>query len=315
MVIKSIKDDVGLGVDDLDRKDVSGNVWETTLSAQQCKRILSATGKHAVNFRQLADSAKTALLVESMKKGQWVWTDADPVRLHLHVESGEVVCSDGQHRLYAAANSGQGLRTLVLWGDAWKAGVHVDRNRNRNVAQFLQHEHGLGSASVFVAAARFHLARIASVENDLALNYSRNLVDDEAIIDTVLKDVEVLRWGINRAGQFSERGFSFTGAHVFLYELQMIRQEVAEWFYNDFLNAELDPMDPLAQLRRSTARRYDDTGVRGNAAFTLGNLVKAHNMRSGGEQVSKWHNANTTEVVFPAGFKINGKRVKAAGHE
>jgi hypothetical protein len=311
---KITDDEPGLGVDELKRKDVKDNVFETTLNVEQCRRIVAATRRHDINFRQISDSAKLQLLVETMRKDQWAWTDADPIRLHLHVPSGEVVCSDGQHRLFAAANARRTLRTLVLWGDDWKAGVHVDRNRVRNVSQFLQHEHGLGSATVYVAAARFHLGRLISANNKLAINYSRSIVDDEAIIELILKNTETIRWGINRAGNFSNRGFSFTGAHVFLFELQQIRQEIADQFYEDFMNNDLDNTDPLAQLRRATNRRYSDTQIRLGAEPSINNLVKAYNMRAAGESVSKWHNATNTDVTFPAGFKPNGNK-QGATHE
>lgn len=301
----------GVGVDELKRKEVSSFVFETTLSVDQCKRILDATAKHDVNFRVVEEGGKSLTLVESMRKDRWVWTDADPIRLHLHVESGEIVCSDGQHRLASAVKARRVLRTLVLWGDAWKAGMHVDRNKNRNVAQFLRHEHGFAAATVYVAASRLHLGRLLAYQENFMMNYARMLIDDESIVQFVLDQKEPLLWAINRGSGGSSKGFSTTGYHVFLYELQVTSPAVAEQFHADMANLDLDPLDPLAQLRRSVGRRYNDTGIRANVGYTLNNLVKAHNMRSANEQTSKWVNVQSDQVMLPAGFRIDGKRVRS----
>lgn len=302
-------DGPGLGVDELKRKPVGDSVFETSLTTAQCQRILRATARHDINFRPLARGAKEMMLVQAMRHDLWVWTDADPIRLHLHVESGEVVCSDGQHRLAAAVAARRTLRCLVLWGDQWRAGVHVDRNKMRTVAQFLQHEHGIGSASVYAALTRQHLGRLIAHESGLAMTYARNTMDDATVIDFVLKEYDRLHWAINRGAAGSGRGFSMTGYAVVLYELETISDDVATQFHDDFLNNDLSPTDPLAQLRRSVGRKYNDTGIRSTVGYTINNMVKAHNQRSANEEVTRWVNAPSDDVVFPAGFRIDGQRV------
>jgi len=303
-------DGPGIGVDQFKRKPVGDNVWETTLTIEQSKAILRATRRHDVNFRVMGTGPKQQGLIEAMRKDHWVWTDADPIRLHLHVESGEVVCTDGQHRLLAAVRARRQLHTLVLWGDGWRAGVHVDRNRPRNVGQFLQHEHGITSASVYVAAARRHLARVLAATSNLATTYAGNMIDDETLIDFVLTNRDQMLWAINRGSSGAARGFSMTGYTVFLVELQSVSADIADQFHNDLINNELPTTDPLAQLRRSVARRYNDTGVRSSIEYTLANLVKAHNLRSAGDTLTKWVSASTNDVVFPAGYRFNGELVK-----
>lgn len=300
-------DGPGLGVDELKRKEVGNNVFETSLSIDQCKRILRATKRRDINFRRQEDGGRTLRLVESMKLDRWVWTDADPIRLHLDVGSGEVVCSDGQHRLYAAVVARRVLRTLVLWGDTWKAGVHVDTNKVRNIAQFLAHEHGLQSATVYVAMARLHLARLMAVEQNLGLGYCRAVVTEEAIIDFILANKNGMLWAINRGAIGAGYGLSMTGYAVFLFELYSgINERIAEEFHTDLMNKDLPMSDPLAQLRRSAGRRYNDTGIRATVGYTINNLVKAHALRSAGETQAKWVNVNSDDVVLPAGFKRKG---------
>lgn len=311
---RSIGDGPGIGVDQFKRKPLRDDVFETSLSVDQCKAILRATRRHDVNFRVMNVGAKLQTLIEVMRKDRWVWTDADPIRLHLHVESGEVVCSDGQHRLLAAARARRTLHTLVLWGDTWRAGVHVDRNMPRRVAQYLRHDHGIGSANVYVSAARFHLARVIANTDKLAVNYARNTIDDETVIDFVLTNLDALQWATNHGNAGASRGFSMTGYMVFLFELQTISTDLAEQFHVDFLNMDLSTTDPLAQLRRSVGRRYNDTGIRSSVAYTITNLVKAHDMRSAGDTVTKWVSASNDEAALPAGFRINGELVKGANN-
>lgn len=295
----------GIGIDGLKRRPVD-SLFETSLSVAQCRAILAATRRHEVNFRPMMKGGTVELLVETMKRDLWVWTDSDPIRLHLDVPSGEVVCTDGQHRLYAAVRARRVLHTLVLWGDKWKAGVHVDRNKTRNVAQYLQHEHGIGSASVYASVTRMHLARVAAVSEGLSYNYSRNRgTNDETVIDFVVKNRERLQWAISHGAAASKRGFSMSGYAVMLYELATISDDLATQFHDDMLNDDLDPQDPLAALRRAVGRRYNDTGIRSSVAFTVNNLVKAHNLRSAGDTVSRWVNVQSDEVVLPAGFKLN----------
>lgn len=305
-----IGDGPGIGVDQFKRKAVGDNVFESTLTIEQCKAIIRATRRHDVNFRMMGTGPKVQGLIEVMRKDRWVWTDADPIRLHLHVESGEVVCTDGQHRLFAAVRARRQLRTLVLWGDGWRAGVHVDRNMPRRVSQYLQHDYGITSASVYVAAARRHLARVLAATDNLATNYSANMIDDETLIDFVVTNREQMHWAINRGSTGAQRGLSMTGYTVFLVELQTVSGDMAEQFHNDLINTELPTTDPLAQLRRTVARRYNDTGIRSSVEYTLANLVKAHNLRSAGDTLTKWVSAPNNDVVFPAGFRINGELVK-----
>jgi hypothetical protein len=306
------KDIPALTLDELKRVDVAPNIFETTLNIEQCRRILRATERHDANFRKVAKSndPKLRVLVEAMKKDRWVWTDADPIRLHLL--NGEIVCSDGQHRLTAALEARRVLHTLVMWGDDWIAGVHVDRNRGRNVSQYLAHDHGVKSTTLIVAAARLHLARCYGYENGQTANYSRVMLEDEDVIEFVLKHHDALLWASGRGGVAGGRGFSTTGYHVMLFELSTIRQEIAEQFHNDLIDPNLDATDALNQLRRAMARRYGDTGLRATANFTLGNMVKAHNMRSVGEHPLKWVMVRTDDITFPAGFTVNGQRVKAS---
>lgn len=303
-----IDDGPGMGVDDFKRKPVGDHVFETTLTVDQSKRILRATRRHDVNFRRMTSGAKLEGLIEVMRKDGWVWTDADPIRLHLDVASAEVVCTDGQHRLYAAARARRTLRTLVLWGEMWRAGVHVDRNRTRTVAQYLQHEHGLKSAPVYAAATRYHLAREVAVQLKMSAAYARNYLDDDMVIAFILKHLDALRWVTNHGHSGGALGFSTTGYHVMLLELYLIRADVAADFHADLLNHELPAHDPLAQLRRSVGRRYNDTGVRMSTAYTVANLVKAHNIRSSGDTLSKWVNVTSDEIVFPAGFKLEDQQ-------
>ena len=94
--------------------------------------------------------------------------------------------------------------------------------------------------------------------------------------------------------------------------VQSVSADIADQFHTDMLNNDLTPTDPLAALRRSVGREYNDTGIRSSIDYTLANLVKAHNLRSAGDTVSKWVSAPNNDVVFPAGYRLNGELVKGA---
>jgi hypothetical protein len=301
-----------LTVDDLKRKELR-DVFEVTLTPEQCRRILDASID--VNFRALADnSATTRQLTETMKRGHWQWTDADPLRLHLN-DAGAVVCTDGQHRLWAATQARKNLRAVVLWGKEFAAGIHVDRNKPRNIAQYLNYEHGLKSAPVYVALMRFHLSRVVGAQNNLSADYVRVLVDDEDIINNIVDNIDGLKWVVARHGNGGTRGFNVTAYGVLLWELFQINPATADEFNLAMVATDLEGTDPLAQLRRVVGRRYQETNLRAHREYTMSNLVKAHNMRQTGQQVTKWVTAVGDDIVFPAGFKLpemakiaNGRR-------
>lgn len=295
----------GLDPADLKITDVSATVFETTLSVEQCRSILRHSGVADSNFRKLREDVKLKVLVDAMRSGRWRWTDADPIRLHVDPDSGSIVATDGQHRLHAAVTARRVLRTLVLFGDDWKAGVHVDRNRVRNVAQYLEHDYGISSPAIYVALARFHMARVLSyATNRTSVNNTAHELADEEIIDFIVNHQEQIRSANSRAGTGGSRGFNNTAYGVFLYELGTISPETADQFHEDMKRTDLPPGDPLNQLRRVVMRRYQETGLRAHRDYSLSNLVKAHNMRVTGQEITRWPNAPLDEVVFPAGFKL-----------
>lgn len=289
--------------DDLKRETPSG-IYIMTISPEQARRIARQTVNSEVNFRRLEnESARTRSMIESMSKGLWRWTDADPIRLQLDEKTGEIVATDGQTRLYCAGVARRVLKTIVLWGPEWTSGLWVDRNKMRNAGQYLAHEHGIKNAT-FVSVARFHLARIRAHRVGSKTGYQATLLNDEEIIDEVLNNENELRWAIARVTAATSRGLNSVAYATFLYEALSISPELAAQFHEDMKDNDLEPVDPLAQMRRMFARRFAETTQRASKTATMDNLVKAWDMRAKSETVSKWFNAITSEVTFPSGYKL-----------
>ena len=140
------------------------------------------------------------------------------------------------------------LRTLVLWGDGWKAGVHVDP------------QPGIAtSASSWPTSTSWDQQRCSSlrpacawpgssaVENNLAVNYAPHTDRRRSDHRPRAERRGPVALGHQSRWQFQHlRRFSYTGAHVFLYELQLIRREIAEQFHQDFAEQGFHAVDPLA---------------------------------------------------------------------
>lgn len=291
-----------LTFESLKTQEASG-VFEVSISPEQARRIARATQTTDTNFRKLADDQRMMQMVDAMKRGEWKWTDADPIRLHVHEQSGEIVASDGQHRLLAAAQARRRLRTLVLWGPAWIGGVHVDRNKPRNVAQFLTHEYEIPAATVLVAMARFELSRIGAYHRKTRTEFQRLLIRDEQIVAFTLANLDALQWSLYRYKIGAAHGFNSVGYAVALFEFRAVSHDMTQRFHEDMSDNELDPTDPLMALRKSVGSRYNATGARVSRDWSMNNLVKAWNMRAGQQSVSQWRNAGD-EIMFPLGFKV-----------
>lgn len=296
-----------LTFDSLKKQQVSG-LYEMTIQPEQARRIARATITTDTNFRHLSDDQRLAMMVDQMKRGEWIWTDADPIRLHVHETSGEIVASDGQHRLQAAAQARRVLRTLVLFGPEWISGLHVDRNRPRNVAQYLAHERGIKNPTALVALVRTHLSRLMAYERNTTSNYQRQAVTDEMIIEHVHKNQEELMHALNRYSVGSSRGFNSLAYACALYEFRQIDHEMADQFHRDMQESELEPTDPLMALRRQVASRFNATGKRANREYSLDNLVKAWNLRAGSQTVTAWRNASD-DVFLPFGLTPTREQV------
>jgi hypothetical protein len=291
-----------LTFDSLKTKEVSG-VYEVSIAPEQARRIARATMTTATNFRKLNDDQRMIQMIDAMKRDEWRWTDADPIRLHIHEQTGEIVASDGQHRLMAAAQARRRLRTLVLWGPEWIGGVHVDRNKPRSVAQFLTHEHDISNAAALVAMSRFELSRIIAYHRKTKTEFQRLTIRDEQLVAFTLTNLDALAWSLNRYHAASDRGFNSIGYAVALFEFRAVSHDMTQRFHDDMTDNELDPTDPLMALRKSVGSRYNATGRRVSRDWTMNNLVKAWNMRAGQQTVGNWRNAGD-EILFPLGFKI-----------
>lgn len=302
--------------DDLKTRDLSG-AYEITITPEQARRIVRATQLTDANFRHLTDDRRLSMMVDQMKRGEWIWTDADPLRLHIHEQTGEIVASDGQHRLQAAAQSRRVLRSVVLFGPPWISGLHVDRNRPRNVAQYLQHDYGLKNPTAVVALVRSHLSRLLAYYTKTTPSYQRQSVTDESIIAHTADNLEELTHALNRYAVGASRGFNSVAYANALYEFRMVDHEMADQFHEDMKDPDLDPVDPLMALRRQVATKFNATGKRAHREFSIDNLVKAWNLRAGNQTVTAWRNASD-DVFFPLGFKIPPREdmeptTKAAG--
>lgn len=283
-------------------------IYDITFSPEEAKRIVNASIAADVNFRKLTEDKRFLGLVDAMKRGQWNWTDADPIRLHIHPDSGELVASDGQHRLRAAAVARRKLRSLVIFGEEYKSGLHLDRNKSRNAAQYLSHEYGIKGAAPYIAVARFHLARMRAFENKTTASYEAHAIDDESLIAFVIQHQQELTWSIARGQTGGARGFHVTAYGTFLYELLQISHDAASRFHEDMKDQHLDDLDPLAQLRKAVQRRSQETGKRMHREYTISNLAKAYVQRETGQTLTMWKNSSSDDVEFPAGFPVPGKR-------
>lgn len=294
--------------DDLRKKELSG-VYDMTLTPEQCRRIVRNTVVNQTNFRALVEDHRLRVLVDSMKRGYWVWTDADPLRLHVDDDTGEIVASDGQHRLMAAAEARRVLRSIVLWGKEFQAGVHVDRNKVRTIAQYLKHDHGLKNPAANVSAMRFHLARVLGYHDRLTAGYAASLIPDEPIIEQILKNQNELQWSLGKASTGGARGFNTIAYTTFMYEVLQISPEAASKFHDDMKDPGLDALDPLTQLRKAVSAKHADTGRHVHRDYTIANLVKAYNQREHGQTMTRWINAGSDEVWFPVGYKVPPKSI------
>lgn len=285
------------------KKQPITTAFEMTFTPDQARRIVRSTIGTDSNFRKLTEDSRTQQAADQMRRGEWDWRDADPIRLHIHAVTGELVASDGQHRLWAASIARRNLRAMVLFGTEWEAGVHVDRNRTRNVAQYLAHAHGIRGAAPFVAVARFHIARVLAVHVKGSSHYQRNLVTDEAVIAFVVKYQSELSWTLARASVGGARGFNTIAYATMLLEALEIDHELANQFHDDMKNPDLEMLDPLFQLRRIVAQRYSQTGRKAHRDYSIANLVKAWNLRATGQTLTKWINAGD-DVHMPAGYQV-----------
>jgi hypothetical protein len=287
-------------------------IHEHVFSPEQARRIYNNTTDSGYNFRTAKGGSNTvAHLQDAMLNGEWVWQEANPIRL----SDDWSTCSDGIHRLIACAQAGVPLRSLVLVGDQWRAGVNSDRGRSRTLAQYFAH-HQITNPTVKAAITRSHLARIRAVERGTSQAFASGvLVHDAEMIEFASKYAADLDWVASRVHAAQSRGANGTGYGVFLLEGVFTDAELVADFHETYIGPSADnEVDPIIAMRQFASRRYDATGKRLTQDPTIKAMVKCWDLRLRGESLKMWKQPTHDDIRFPAGFPVPERSVRAAGN-
>jgi hypothetical protein len=234
-----------------------------------------------------------------MKAGVWVWHEAGPIRL----DSTGQLCSDGMHRLLACAVSGIPLRTFVLVGDQFAAGLNTDKGRHRTLGQYLAHL-GWQNSNVIASSGRYLHGRLHAADRGLtSTSYTTDVSPDPCVIDLVDKYAEAFRYSASHSHMAPHRGINLTAAVAFLTTLYLVDPLIAESFHQDSANVTQLPVDdPLAVM---LARAGRDRNA-GNRAWTpdqtWAGLVYAYNKSEAGETLRIWRAPRQEVNQWPVGF-------------
>jgi hypothetical protein len=273
-------------------------VYETIIQPDDAKAIREASIARHANFRvSPAQNSHIQKMSEAMKNNQWVWTDAPPIRLSSDLQT----CSDGLHRLTACVTSGVPLRTLVIVGDQWTAGVHTDRGKARTLAQYFAHIE-IPNAALVASMAKAHVNRHVAHERKIGTRYAELVfATDEHYISFAADQHQNLTWVAPKAMLASARGLNGTGYGVVLLELAMADMSLAEELHCLMVDDDLDPLTGFAQLRQFAGRAMLKTGRRFPQHWTINNVVKAWNATYQGDAVRMWKPALWDDVRWPVG--------------
>jgi hypothetical protein len=271
-----------------------------TFGPEEARAIYAATVGADYNFRKSGSGQRvTQRYIDLMRQGEWRWHDAAPIRL----SSDRRLCSDGLHRLLACAITGIPLRSFVIVGDEYAAGVHTDRGQWRTTAQVLASK-GLTQVAHRAALSTSHLARLIADAYGISVGHAAaTRVHPEAVIEHAEKHADLVHWCVNRVRPASQRGFNSTGYGVFLFECSTIDAEMTELFHQTFTGSTDNENDPILRLRLYQWRRFEPTGRRMSLSQTLDSFVKCWNLSLEGEQVKLWKPPLYETVRFPDGYK------------
>jgi hypothetical protein len=276
-------------------------IIEHLFTPEQARSIYDATIAANANFRHVTTkSAGVAEYSDAMRNGLWEWTHANPIRLN----DDWTLCSEGLHRLLACAVTGIPLRSLVLVGSQWDAGINTDRGKTRTLAQFLTHG-GYTSTTAKAAILRAHVSRVLAVQRNLTVSYaSTTLVHDQMLIDFVKSNHDALHWAAVKTSVAGHRGMNGTGYGVFLFEASQVDHEMAAEFHSDFISDSLDENDPLRRMRAFHSARAEKTNKRLSTTPTINALVRCWDLRLTGDQLKVWKQPGWDDVRFPSGFVV-----------
>lgn len=273
---------------------------EYVFTPEEAKAIYAATTAENYNFRKSTHHERaTARLVDQMRRGEWRWWEASPIRL----SSDRRLCSDGLHRLLACGISGIPLRSFVLVGDQYAAGAHTDKNLKRTVAQVLVSQ-GLSQGSARGAMTVGHLSRLYADLKGITQNHARTVyVHEEETIDFAHKHEALTTWAISRYHGAADRGFNGTGYSVFLFEAASADRDMAELFHQAVSGTTESEDDPIHRLRQYQWRRFDTTGRRMSQPATVDAFVKCWNHVLAGDRLKVWKPPLYENIRFPDGFR------------
>lgn len=196
------------------------------------------------NFRPL-NANTVAGYVKSMLRGEWE-LNGSTIIFH---ENG--ILLDGQHRLKAAVLSGVTIKTVIVRGVKVNA-FHIDKGKNRNLAQWLQYE-GYHNAANLAATSRSIVVQKKGFWSDIPGKGSKCL-DIEAL-NLVYENNTRLQHAINQAN----RVVGLTIPPSTLASIYYIATEsgdaqvidVADWFIDRLAKRdELSGRDPVYALIR-----------------------------------------------------------------
>jgi hypothetical protein len=278
-------------------------IYEHTFTPEEARGIVEATNPAGYNFRTVDSNLRAVKhLADSMKNGEWRWQEANPIRL----SDDWSKASDGLHRLTACAMSGVPLRSLVLVGDQWRAGVNSDRGRARTLAQYFTFA-GIPNATVKAAVTRAHVARVKAYQHGVTNSYANTVfVHDGELIEFAEKNDDDLSWIAGRSGLANAKGMNGTGYGTFLLEALAVDREMAADFHETFVGEVTSDTesDPIVRFRQFATRRYDSTGKRMTLEPTIRGMVKCWDLRERGEALRMWKQPTHDDVRFPAGYPV-----------
>lgn len=298
----SAVEEINVNTDHFHRKGVAVyDLCEHVFAPEEAKRIINTTeAAKGYNFRSpgLYGNGQVNRLGAAMRAGAWMWSDANPIRL----STDWSLCSDGLHRLSACVQTGIPLRSLVLVGDRWRAGVGTDKGRTRTLAQFFASEN-IKHSAVKAAIVRQHVSRSVAIRDDISVHHAANVaVNDSEMIGFVDVHDERLNWVCSRTPPAASRGFNGTGYGVFLLEASFIDEDMASEFHEALVGEPDGEDDPLFRLRTFALSRFNKTGKRMASRPTTDAFVKCWDIRLVGDRLKMWKQPTWDSVRFPAGF-------------
>jgi hypothetical protein len=270
-------------------------------TSDEARGIVKATLASRANFRSPyqkngGPDYTTLRYAQAMRDGDWRWQDAGPIRMSTGT------CTDGLHRLAACAISQVPLRSMVLEGEDWEAGAHVDEHKPRTLGQLFV-AHGITDGITKSTLCRHFLARTIAAERGCTSEHAKMIYVSRTMC---LQCERVYRAEIEQVTKCRVTGtkanINAAGYILFLLEIAVISMARAVEFDAAVRHRDLEPRDPLYHMLKFASEQRLHLGHVKPMVWTINNLIKAWNQREDGVLLQMWKQATWTDLRFADGF-------------